>query len=453
MGSLYVNLIEMSVMCVTNHQLKNQMKNTFSKLLWQKFILLLFCLLLPAEVFSQPQSRGIPGLTISGDMIDKCGYDEHLALQMKAKLGGNWGYGYDSLLIDLGRWSQSPYVIIDSIGASVQNRALWQLTITSDVPTRNLERRTVFVHARTHPGEVQAFWVTNELINLLISEDFYSQFVRKNCIFYIIPMYNPDGVELGYPRQNANGVDIESNWNTFPHESEVAVLKARFTELMTSPEPIEVALNMHSSIACTRYFVYHDATGTSYQYTLLEQDFINGVRYYYPNGIEPWNYFVSWIGGTPLVYPESWFWLNFTEAVMALTYEDMNCPEAGAYDTTAFALLHGVTDYLGIVTTIALNEDPHQNEQLALEQNYPNPVLLTQQDARTIIQYNLTTPQTIRLSLYDVLGRQVATLDQGFRNSGTQRIYFDASHLSSGVYLYRLETPSGTHTRRLFVIE
>ena len=435
-----------------DYQYKNIILKILQQISVQKIYLIIFCLMISYDVFAQIQSRELPG---SG-MVDKCGYDEELAQQMKAILGDGWGYGYDSLLVDLVRWEQSPYVTIDSIGASVQNRALWQLTITSDLPTTSNTKKTIFVHARTHPGEVQAFWVTNELINLLISEDPFSQFVRENCTFYIIPMYNPDGVELGYPRENANGVDLESNWNTFPSEPEVQTLRNRFSELMSSPAPIETALNMHSAIACTRYFVYHDAVGTSYQYTILEKDFINGVRFYFPNGphgIEPWNYFVSWTSGTPLYYPESWFWLNFAESVMALTYEDMNCPEAGAYDTTAFALLHGVTDYLGVVTTIAFEPPLRQNQQLALDQNYPNPVQLSQQDAHTIIQYKLQGPQNIRLSLYDVLGRRIATLDQGFRNSGTQRVYFDASKLSSGIYLYRLETPIGSQTKKLFIIQ
>jgi hypothetical protein len=420
--------------------------------LTQIFILILI-VLSPSQLFSQIQIPGYSGNQNFIGIVDKCGYDEQLALQMKAELGGNWGYGYDSLLFDLDRWSQSPYVTVDSIGASVQNRALWQLTITSDIPTSNV-KKTIFVHARTHPGEVQAFWLTNELINLLISEEPFAQYVRENCTFYIIPMYNPDGVELGYPRENAHGIDIESNWNTFPPEPEVQTLRNRFSELMSSPAPIELALNMHSAIACTRYFVYHHENGTSFPYTQLEQSFINGIRYYYFQGIEPWNYFVSWTSGTPLYYPESWFWTNFGEAVMALTYEDMNCIEAGAYDTTAFAILHGVMDYLGLVTTIAFDRFPRQNEPFTLHQNYPNPVQLTQQDARTtIIQYNLKTPQNIRLSLYDILGRRIAMLDQGFRNAGTQRVYFDASNLSSGIYLYRLETPSGTRTKRLFVIE
>ncbi len=390
--------------------------------------------------------------TLRADEPDKCGYDAALSKQMLLDLGPHWGYSYDSLLIDLKRWQQSPYVTIDSLGASVQNRAIWQLTITSDLPVGDSLRQTVFLHARTHPGEVQAWWVTNEIINFLLSEDPFAALLRERCTFYIIPMYNPDGVELEYPRENAHGVDLESNWSANPVEPEVAVLRGRFSELMMSSAPIEVALNMHSSIRCKRYFVYHDEAGTSYQYTLLEQDFINGVRSYFPGGIEPWNYFVSWKSGTPNYYPESWFWLNFQEAVMALTYEDMNCSSAGKYDSTAFALLHGIADYLDVVTTIAVDRQPFR-DGLELQQSYPNPVQLSGANRQaTIIQYSLEKPAPVRLVLYDVLGRRIAVLDEGYRNRGVHRIFYNANNLAEGVYFYRLETVQGTRTRKLLIV-
>ncbi len=388
---------------------------------------------------------------VIADEPDKCAADEKKDAEMTALLGKNWGYGYADLLADLTVWGQSPYVTIDSLGATVQNRAIWMLTITDTTPPGSTLRKTVSVHARTHPIEVQAFWVTNEIINQLLAEDHFARFMREHCTFYIIPMYNPDGVELGYTRYNANGVDLESNWNANPVEPEVAVLRNHFYQLMTSPAPIEVALNMHSSYQCTRYFVYHDQVGTSYSYTLLEQNFIEGVRSYYPGGIEPWNFFVSWTSGTPLVYPESWFWLNYHEAVMALTYEDMNCTAAGNYDSTAFALLHGIADYLGLVSTITFSQ-PEAQDVMELHQNFPNPVSLQAANRSTVIQYRLDQPRSIRLVLYDVLGRQVAMLDEGVKSAGEHHLFYNVSGLAEGIYFYRLETGQRVQTRKLIVI-
>jgi murein tripeptide amidase MpaA len=126
---------------------------------------------------------------------DKCGYDETLSTVLLQILGDHWGYGYDTLLVDLARWAQSPYVYIDSIGASVQNRALWELKISAN--TLPLEPRSVvYIHARTHPNEVQSTWVTNEIIKRLLSESAFAQLIREKCVVYVVPMYNPDGVEL-----------------------------------------------------------------------------------------------------------------------------------------------------------------------------------------------------------------------------------------------------------------
>jgi hypothetical protein len=387
---------------------------------------------------------------------DKCGeYNREMALESLLIQGPHWGYGYDSLLADLPRWAQSPYVTIDSLGASVQNRALWQLTITSELPPAGPRpRRTVHVHARTHPNEVQGWWVTDELINLLLSEDPFSQFIRENCVLYIIPMYNPDGVELEYPRKNANGIDIESNWNANPVEPEVAVLRQRFTDLMASPAPIEVALNMHSAWVGKRYFVYHDAAGTSVPFTILEQDFIGGVRSYYLTGIEPWNYFISWTSGTPLVYPESWFWINHAEAVMALTYEDINSASAGNYDITAYALLHGVADYLGLQFTGMTVVEAENIGNIQLQQSYPNPVNKSLANSSSaVIEYQLRRPHRVRLELYDVLGRKLLTLDEGYRTADIHRIHVNTAHLSTGKYFYRLQSGKDVQIRQLTIIK
>jgi hypothetical protein len=73
--------------------------------------------------------------------------------------------------------------------------------------------------------------------------------------------------------------------------------------------------------------------------------------------------------------------------------------------------------------------------QFALEQNYPNPFNPT-----TAISYQLSAISHVSLKVFDILGREVATLVNGFCQAGSYQITFDASRLSSGVYFYQLQT-------------
>ncbi len=376
---------------------------------------------------------------------DKCGYDEQLAKISLLTLGDHWGYGYDSLLNDLSQWVASPYVSIDSIGASVQNRALWQLTITSP-DTGIEERQTVFIHARTHPGEIQSWWVTEQIINILLSEDDIAELLRKNCVFYILPMYNPDGVELEYIRENANGIDIESNWANNPLEPEVEVLRKRFTDLMNSESAIKIALNMHSAYRCLRYFVYHDQVGTSLSFAASEKTFIEGIRYYFPSGIQPWNYYISWTNGTPTYYPESWFWLNFQEAVMALTYEDMNCDQAGEFNHTAIAILQGIADYLNIISAAIKEPIAPLARNFQLYQTYPNPF-----NPQTKIHYTLSEKSQVQLNVYDLTGRKVAQLVNRVQDLGNYYLNYKAGQLSSGIYLLELKVNNQQIARKMIL--
>lgn len=270
-----------------------------------------------------------------------------------------WLYGYDSLLADLERWRGSPHAKVDSIGASVEGRALWMVTVTAAGDSLGTSdsaagrKRRVFVHARTHPSEVQAQRVANEMVEFLLDSTAASARIRAGFIFHILPMYNPDGVEKGpgrshgYGRLNANRVDLEGGWDDEDPQPEVAALRARFEDFMEGPLPIEVALNLHSDrFNCTRFFFFHDSQGTSPAYVELEKDYIGDVRAHFPDGIRDWHFVKSWQQGTPPQYPESFWWFKYREQVMALTYEDANCPGASEFEKTAKALVLGSADYL-----------------------------------------------------------------------------------------------------------
>ena len=362
----------------------------------------------------------------------------------------NWGYGYNDLLDDIEIWQQSQYVNIDSIGRTVQGRAIWELTISED--PSSITHKRIYIHARTHPGEEEAFWVTDEIINFLLADTPEASFIRSNTIFHIVPMHNPDGVELGYSRENANGLDIESGWDDNVLEPEVSVLQNRFLELSFAiPNPIQVALNMHSAYACKRYFVYHHENGTSSYFTDLEKDFISGIQHYYPNGIEDWNYFVSWSSNTPDQYPESWWWLNYGENVMALTYEDMNCSEAGNYDLTADAIVKGVCDYIGVNLSNIKNDDLLPNGY-KLYQNYPNPFNPT-----TLINFDIPEDSFVKVFVLDIKGREVSVILEGEQTAGLKSITWEAvdiydNNLPSGVYLCLMKVKDYISTKKMILL-
>ncbi|GEM_PF-1319396 len=86
-------------------------------------------------------------------------------------------------------------------------------------------------------------------------------------------------------------------------------------------------------------------------------------------------------------------------------------------------------------------------ERYALHQNFPNPF-----NPSTTIRYELPEPAAVRLAVYDILGREVSVLVAKEQAAGAYEVLFDASHLSSGIYLYRLQTSAFMQTKKLILL-
>jgi len=93
----------------------------------------------------------------------------------------------------------------------------------------------------------------------------------------------------------------------------------------------------------------------------------------------------------------------------------------------------------------------HKNElptQFCLPQNYPNPFNPT-----TAISYQLPAVSYVTLKVYDLLGREVATLVNEVKQAGSYSANWDASRLSSGVYFYQLEAGQFRETKRMILMK
>lgn len=84
----------------------------------------------------------------------------------------------------------------------------------------------------------------------------------------------------------------------------------------------------------------------------------------------------------------------------------------------------------------------------ALHQNYPNPF-----NPSTVISYSISTNAPVRLSIYDILGREVAVLVNEVQTSGQHTVNFNASHLSSGIYFSKLSSSGMTISKKMVLMK
>jgi hypothetical protein len=104
------------------------------------------------------------------------------------------------------------------------------------------------------------------------------------------------------------------------------------------------------------------------------------------------------------------------------------------------------SQFVGIYQTS--NEIPHVHELL---QNYPNPFNTT-----TKIKFNLPKGKNntvVKISIYDILGREIEKLLEEPINAGYYEIVWNADKYSSGIYFYRLQTDNYIETTKMVLLK
>jgi endonuclease I len=104
-------------------------------------------------------------------------------------------------------------------------------------------------------------------------------------------------------------------------------------------------------------------------------------------------------------------------------------------DTTIIVKTSGVS---------SVGETQVQPKLFMLIQNYPNPF-----NPSTVISYQLSASSTIKLKVFDLLGREIAVLVNGKQEAGNYTVQFDAKNLSGGMYFYHLQAGSFVETKKM----
>lgn len=103
---------------------------------------------------------------------------------------------------------------------------------------------------------------------------------------------------------------------------------------------------------------------------------------------------------------------------------------------------------IDLVTSVVQIEDELLPTEFRLEQNYPNPF-----NPSTTIRFAVPKTSNVTIKIYDVLGRQVATLVDKEYRAGVYKVVFEASALASDLYIYRIQAEGFTQSRKLMFLK
>jgi hypothetical protein len=148
---------------------------------------------------------------------------------------------------------------IDSIGQSLDNNKLYMLIITNfeDSFDTLANKKAIIFTARVHPGESSSSFVIQGLIEFLLSNETKAISLRKNYIFKIIPMLNPDGVIRGNFRMNSVGKDLNRMWMEENEENSPSVFYChKMIQKTLNSRNIHFFCDFHGHSSKNNFFLY-----------------------------------------------------------------------------------------------------------------------------------------------------------------------------------------------------
>jgi hypothetical protein len=151
----------------------------------------------------------------------------------------------------------------------------------------------------------------------------------------------------------------------------------------------------------------------------------------------------SYHGGSWLPDPEYSLCIDAGDPESNFIFEPM--PNGGRINMGAY----GGTEEASKSTNLGMGQIPDEiPTEFMLHQNYPNPFNPT-----TAISYQLSENSFVDLSVYDISGKKITELLSGWREAGYHEVTFNASALSSGLYIYHIQSDEFTSTKKMLLIK
>ncbi len=107
---------------------------------------------------------------------------------------------------------------------------------------------------------------------------------------------------------------------------------------------------------------------------------------------------------------------------------------------------NGITNQ--VITSVQAEDERIVPADFKLNQNYPNPF-----NPSTTIEFSIPEASNVRIAVYNLLGQQVAEIVNETKSAGTHSIQWNASDLSSGMYIYSLEANGNIITKKMTLLK
>lgn len=120
----------------------------------------------------------------------------------------------------------------------------------------------------------------------------------------------------------------------------------------------------------------------------------------------------------------------------------------GTEPSSSWNVYFAKASFDNIITSVEEKKIPILPAGFVLHQNYPNPF-----NPSTVIRYSLPVNGLVTLKVYDILGKEVATLVNETKEAGSYEVRFDASCLASGIYLYKLQAGHFSVVKKLVLMK
>jgi len=131
---------------------------------------------------------------------------------------------------------------ITTIGKSTLGRDIKVMKI-GNLKSRN----RILIFGRQHPPEVTGQLAMNAFVEAIMKKGTLSKSFLDSCAVYVVPILNPDGVDEGFWRHNAGGIDLNRDWNDFNQPESKALRDFLKTELDLNKKRLLFAIDFHAT--------------------------------------------------------------------------------------------------------------------------------------------------------------------------------------------------------------